>query len=496
MALVIPFNAGAALSSLGWQVVYRLLSMDDKYVVERFYLPTTENVPKSEETGKSLKDFPVVAVSLVCEEDAIRFVRMLLLAGIEPEAARRENYPIILAGGPLVSLNPAPLVPALDAFFVGEAEAGFLDTIAKWEKLFWSGAEKKAWLEEAAKNPCMYVPAVSLAPVSRAVLGDKGILPQPASSLFVSNRAEFKDMFLVELNRGCPYSCQFCAATRIYSPYRRAGFQIVKKMIEEARPRKVGLVGTALGDWPGFSELLEWLTQRNISFGLSSLRADALDESILLAMRKSGVRTLTVSLEGFSEHLRKQMCKYLNVEKVIRTITLAAKLGFNHLKIYLIFGWPGESQADIEEFVCFLKEVCLSIGARKNAVLGGKKGGGFQHVTISANPLVPKPWTPVERIGFPSEKEIKSKIKNLQKLIKPFRGVSLSTDGAHSSFVQAFLARGGEELFSFVRMAAQKNSTKEVLREIFSPFDSLPPILPESDLPWEKYILPEAIKRP
>lgn len=52
-------------------------------------------------------------------------------------------------------------------------------------------------------------------------------------------------MFLVEINRGCPYGCRFCAAGYVYRPPRQSRLADVQALIEQVSPRKIGLVGTS-----------------------------------------------------------------------------------------------------------------------------------------------------------------------------------------------------------------------------------------------------------
>ena len=88
-------------------------------------------------------------------------------------------------------------------------------------------------------------------------------------------------MFLVEINRGCPYGCRFCAAGYIYRPPRQARLADLERLIEDVSPRKVGLVGTALTDWPDLLPFLAWLRTRKTKFSLASIRADGLSPALM-----------------------------------------------------------------------------------------------------------------------------------------------------------------------------------------------------------------------
>ena len=151
----------------------------------------------------------------------------------------------------------------------------------------------------------MLIPGKSAEPVRRLVdMSGSGNLHDPAYSCFVSSEAQFRDMLLLEVNRGCPYGCRFCAAGSIYKPPRHAELETLQEIVTRCAPQKVGLVGTALTDWPDLLPFLRWLQERKIKFSLSSLRADGLTDELLEFLRHTGTRSVTLALEGASRRLR------------------------------------------------------------------------------------------------------------------------------------------------------------------------------------------------
>lgn len=276
VALVFPEAADHALSTLGWQVVYRLLAANDRLAVERFFWDSTSPRPRSVDSGRDLGLFPLVLFSLNFEGDFPNALKLLMDADIPVRAADRSAWPVVLAGGPVAFLNPFPLLPALDGLFVGEAEAGLSAVVDRIARTWVEGGGKRAALEAVAPLPGVLIPGLSPEPVRRAVVGSSNVLGSPAYSCFVSPEAQFRDMLLLEVNRGCPYGCRFCAAGSIYKPPRHAEIAALQEIVERCEPHKVGLVGTALTDWPDLLPFLRWLAERKVKFSLSSLRADGL----------------------------------------------------------------------------------------------------------------------------------------------------------------------------------------------------------------------------
>ena len=76
------------------------------------------------EQGRPLADFDILAFSISFETDYLNVLSVLDLAGIP--ASRRErrehNYPLIIAGGSAIFLNPEPIADFIDLFLIGEGE--------------------------------------------------------------------------------------------------------------------------------------------------------------------------------------------------------------------------------------------------------------------------------------------------------------------------------------------------------------------------------------
>jgi radical SAM superfamily enzyme YgiQ (UPF0313 family) len=460
-ALLIPGDEGLGLSALGWQVVHRLLAGEPEIAVERFFLGKGFTAPVSEDSGKDLKLFPLMAASVSFEEDFLPLLRALAAAGVPSERAERPDYPLVLVGGPIAFLNPAPLAPLADAFWVGEAEAGLVEFCLALKKAVFEGVPKDAFLESVKDMPGLYVPGRSKTPVRRVLaLGPEPTrLSCPAASVFTGPAAAFPDALLLEINRGCPHACRFCAAGFIYRPPRHAHMADLVRLVEEAAPQKVGLVGTALTDWPDLLPFLRWLAERKTKFSLSSLRADGLTEELLTFLRQCGIRTVTLALEGASERLRRAINKKLDPEVFLDAVERCAKLGVNHLRVYLILGWPWEGPEDYDELEGFLGRI---VAARDRG--HGAKTREFMRITLGASSLVPKPFTPMQWAPMMGEAELVAAQKRLAEMVKPLRGVALNVDAPFQARLQGVLSRGGEEVFELVRLAAAEGGWKKAMR--------------------------------
>lgn len=469
MALAFPGPERFALSGLGWQAVYRLLASRPGFAVERFFLEDTHGAePVSADSDEPLSGFPCIALSLTFEEELAAVLRALEAAGLPVRSADRPQWPLVLAGGPLAWLNPTPIAPCVDLFWIGEAEAGLAEIMERMRLAALAGRPKQEFLREVAAEPGVWVPGLSPTPVRRAVSGGGRRLAEPAYSCFISGRAEFADMLLLEVNRGCPYGCRFCAAGFIYRPPRHAELDELKAIVEAASPPKVGLVGTALTDWPQLMDFLSWLKGRGTKFSLSSIRADGVTPDFLKFLRHSGLRTITLALEAPSRRLRRAANKRLREEDFLNAVRLCAEHTVNHLKVYCIVGWPGETDEDYEEFGQFLLDIQRAREEGK-----GRRSKGLELITLSLSQLVPKPWTPFQWAPMATEEQLDAVVARVKAMAKPLRGLKVSADSPFGARLQGFLSRSGSEAFDFLLAAARLGGWRKALRETGVDFSSV-----------------------
>lgn len=451
VALVFPEAAEHGLSTLGWQVVYRLLAANEQLAVERFFWDPTSPRPRSVDSGRDLGLFPLVLYSLNFEGDFPIALKLLDDADIAVRAADRPSWPLVLAGGPVAFLNPFPVMPALDGIFVGEAEAGLAPVMEGIARTWIGGGGKGEALDNISMLPGVLVPGKSPEPVRRAVsAGGSGVLANPAFSCFVSSQAQFRDMLLLEVNRGCPYGCRFCAAGSIYKPPRHAEMEALQDIVARCEPHKVGLVGTALTDWPDLLPFLRWLAERKVKFSLSSLRADGLTDELLGFLRHTGTRSVTLALEGASRRLRKAMNKRFSEEAFLEAVSRISRLQFGTLKLYMITGWPDESEEDWAEF----EEFMACIDAARKAGQGNRKKG-VELVSLSVSCLVPKAWTPLQWADVPDEGRLKVAMRRFKSIVGRYKGMRFAGENPGQARVQMFLAKGGEEIFPCLERAAE-----------------------------------------
>ncbi|MEO7109409.1 MAG: radical SAM protein, partial [Polyangiaceae bacterium] len=292
VALAYPSPYGAAMSSLGYQRIYRAIMDADGLACERVFLddeaesaPLSQTRPLTYESRRPLEDFPVIAVSVAYELELAGLVAMLDAAKIPVFREERDHrHPILLAGGPLTFSNPLPLGAIADAIVIGEAESIVIDAL----RILETDASRDSKLDSLSRLPHVYVPSLHGDGLPLVAKVDDAELP--AFSTIVTPHAVLSGMFLIETERGCSRACTYCVMRRSTNGGMRVvPMDVILDRIPEDT-KKVGLVGAAVSDHPKITQLVNHFADKGIDVGLSSLRPDRLNDEFVGALKRAGTR--------------------------------------------------------------------------------------------------------------------------------------------------------------------------------------------------------------
>ena len=416
-----PAPYAVAASSLGYQTVYRTWNQSGAVSCERFFYTGQESgAAQTLESLKNVSSANAVALSLACETDLLPAVRMLRASGLAPLAAnRRDSDAPVIVGGPLTLLDPKLVAPLADVVMCGEAEDALLPMAVALAET----GSKSAFLSEMSglSEVGVWVPSVH-GEVLRPHRVAAGKLPAFAANW--SPLADFRDLYLVEIARGCPRRCAFCllAGTGRFRKVPRG--TILEKIPAEARG--VGLVGAAVTDHPELESIVADIVATDRRVSLSSMRADRLTPTLLANLVRGGLRTLTVAADGASERIRTSIQKGITAEHLLNAASLARAHKLKGLKLYSMVGLPGETDEDIEEFSELL-------GALSKIV----------RLTVAVQSFVPKPNTPLGDAQMVDVKTLKHRLSRLQRLMKG--RVVMQSTSPRWSWLDWKLAHAGEK---------------------------------------------------
>ena len=416
-----PYRVGMA--NLGFHFLYHSLRQSPKLRIERVFSDTAR---VTLESGYPLASRSVIFLSISYEEDYINVVRMLHDAGVSPLREKREGRPLVIAGGPAVSANPAPLAAIADAISIGEGE-GTLDGIIRVLEEEGAG-EPRAVLEGLARIPGMLVPGYSRAGVS---FNEPAALSRFPRSTIVTSESSFPDTLLVESGRGCPGACAFCLATSLYRPFRFMPLVAFEDMLRELRApvARIGLVSTAVAANPDFVPIVRLLASKGIAVSFSSLRAEDLDDEKAALVGRIGTASVSLAPESGSERLRFALGKKVEDEVYFNAAARLRAAGVAHFTLYLLLGVPGEDEAALTDTKVFMERFRETIG-------GGR-------LSVHANPLVPKAWTPLQFFAMSDERELVRRQHDLEKTLRKL-GLGVQIKSVRSAIRQALFSTGDE----------------------------------------------------
>ncbi|UII34357.1 B12-binding domain-containing radical SAM protein [Fulvivirga ulvae] len=160
--------------------------------------------------------------------------------------------------------------------------------------------------------------------------------------------------------RGCPYTCKWCSRAVYGLSYRRRSpvkvvdeLEWIQKTYNPDTLWFVDDVFTVSHKW--LEEFNSTLKERNLKIAYECItRADRMNEDVIRMMKESGCFRVWIGAESGSQKVIDLMDRRVDVQKVREMIILARKHGIE-AGTFIMIGYPGETESDIEETIHHLK---------------------------------------------------------------------------------------------------------------------------------------------
>ena len=164
----------------------------------------------------------------------------------------------------------------------------------------------------------------------------------------------------VSTMRGCPYSCRWCSRAVYGESYRRRSARLVVDEIEQLVTRYhpdsfwfVDDVFTIHHGW--LQAFTDELVRRDLRIRYECItRADRLNERAVALLERSGCARVWIGAESGSQKILDAMDRRVTVEQVRAMIQLAKQHGIE-TGTFIMLGYPGETDADVEATIEHLK---------------------------------------------------------------------------------------------------------------------------------------------
>ena len=452
VCLIFPNTYRVAASNLGFQTIYRELNSRPDTRCERGFLDPVLEL-KSLESGTPFAQFDILAFSVAFELDFLGLAKVLVDSRL-PLLSRERNssHPLIVLGGACATSNPEPVADFVDVVVVGEGEHAvhrLTDHV-----LLYGADDRAGLLRDLAGVSGFYVPRFvhpvyatdgTIVGVEREVPRGKHFeqpreeLSVPAFSQVITPHAEFPNMFLIEVSRGCIHSCRFCLTRKIY-PYRVWPASKVLEIVDAFCPEgtaRIGLVGAAVSDHPEIDEIAVSLVARDKRISPASLRVDLTSQTFLRALAESGQRTVTFAPEVGTDRLGRVIGKSVAQELLLEKVDTALAVGLKNIRLYFMLGLPSEDDDDVAAIVELAAKVADLVANRTRA-----RG----RLSLSISPFVPKPLTPFERVSMERTEILERRYAMIKSGLSVRRDVTVKFESIRLAVLQALFARGDRRL--------------------------------------------------
>jgi radical SAM family uncharacterized protein/radical SAM-linked protein len=479
VGLAYPDFYEVGMSNTGLHILYYLLNSRPEIAAERVYLPGRDLEALLKEKGEPLVtlenklpagELDILGIQIPHELAYTNIVKLLRLARIPIySAARREQDPIVLGGGP-GAFGPEAVAPFYDAILLGDAEEALLQFCDRVRELRARKASRAEQLEELAKIEGVYIPSFfdvrykpdgtieavvplrgGKASVRKAVVldletafyPDKAIVPFADT---VHNRLG------IEVMRGCTVGCRFCQAGMIYRPLRerspRRILDLAKCGLQATGFEDVSLLSLDTGDYtliePLTKALLDATQERRIALSLPSLRAGSLTDETIREIKRVRKTGFTIAPEAGTQRLRDVINKNISDAEIFETVERVASQGWSSIKLYFMVGFPTETRADLDG-LCDLALKVRRIARRYEKDFD---------VTVSVGTLVPKPQTPFQWDPQLSTEESGRRMRYVVDKLRPFH-LAVKYWDPKISWLEGILTRGDRRLAPVIAAAEE-----------------------------------------
>jgi len=241
----------------------------------------------------------------------------------------------------------------VDIVVRGEGEYTFLDLVQNLERL-----DRVQGITYIQNGKVIHNP-------NRPLINNLDELPLPARHLILEKGDYLPYAFgNIFATRGCPYSCIFCASSKIWS--RRVRYRSPENLINEIKQIKKNFK-THLFSFEDDSFTLnkefvktvcDLLTKEKLGIKWrAETRADLVSDDLIKTMKSAGCEEITIGVESGDEEILKKIKKGITIEQIKRAQKLLKENGVKFINAFFMVGFPWEGEKEIKKTISLMKEL-------------------------------------------------------------------------------------------------------------------------------------------
>ncbi|MFC1965898.1 B12-binding domain-containing radical SAM protein [Chloroflexota bacterium] len=197
---------------------------------------------------------------------------------------------------------------------------------------------------------------------SRPFIDDLDILPHPCRDSFLNDTKNFDFGYLIT-GRGCPFSCAYCASPRLWQ--RKVRLRSISNVISELEYLHINYNDSIIHfaddtftlNKHRAKEICQQIIDRRLRIKwVCDTRADCLDKELVALMKRAGCIRVKIGVESGSDRILKAMRKGVTKEQIRQAVGLI-KGEVLPLTAYLMAGFPGETNEDLQQTIELAREL-------------------------------------------------------------------------------------------------------------------------------------------
>lgn len=169
--------------------------------------------------------------------------------------------------------------------------------------------------------------------------------------------------------RGCPFSCNFCAAYLIMGKKLRVRnidiiIEEIKMLVNKYNIKEIQIIDDSFTHNKNFViDFCEKIIKEKLKLYIAlsnGVRIETLDKVVLDLLQKAGCYSITVGIESGSERIIQYMKRNQSIQEIKERISYIAKNTNIRITGNFIIGYPQETKEDILKTIHLAKQLYLS----------------------------------------------------------------------------------------------------------------------------------------